>query len=43
MVASRDLSFLWGIATIRRSVLFNFVRAEINAKIFAKDKWGVFQ
>lgn len=27
----------------QRHILFNFVRAEISAKIFAQDKWEVFQ
>ena len=42
MVASRDLSFLWGITIIMGNLLFYIVRAEISAKIFPRDKWEVF-
>jgi len=35
--------FLVGYNDHQRYILFDFVRAEISAKIFAQDKWGVFQ
>lgn len=38
MVASRDLSFLWGITSIKGHLLFYIVRSEISAKMFSRDK-----